>query len=141
MYILEFQSDSLRFVEVSFFGGWVCSLRKIFLRSKRCSNTYLILKNKKMWKCCSYKHTHNYYGYSLSNRLNTAHKTFCDSVQCNLLILKCNRWKYSPSSFSIVTCMPFEILSKTKKMKILLWKVIKIRWFWNFGLSDLKNNL
>ena len=26
-------------------------------------------------------------------------------------------------------------------MKILRWKVEKTRWFWNFGLGDLKNNL
>ena len=31
--------------------------------------------------------------------------------------------------------------SKLKTTKILLWKMIKTRWFWNFGLSDLKNNL
>ena len=37
--------------------------------------------------------------------------------------------------------MPFEILSKSKATKNLLWKVIKTRWFWNFGLGDLENNL
>ena len=54
---------------------------------------------------------------------------------------KCNRWKYSLSSFSIVNSMPFEILSKTKTTKTLLWKVIKTRWFWNFDLGDLENDL
>ena len=31
--------------------------------------------------------------------------------------------------------------SKLKTMKILLWKVLKTRWFWNFGLGDLENDL
>ena len=53
---------------------------------------------------------------------------------------KCNFWKYSPSSISTDTSMPFEILSKTKMTKILLWKVIKTRWFWNFGLGDIEND-
>ena len=42
---------------------------------------------------------------------------------------------------SLVTSMPFEILSKTKMMKIIYRKVIKTRWFWNFGLSDLEYDL
>ena len=31
--------------------------------------------------------------------------------------------------------------SKLETMKILLWKVIKTRLFWNFGLCDLENDL
>ena len=30
---------------------------------------------------------------------------------------------------------------KTKMKQIILWKVIKTRWFWNFGLGDLENDL
>ena len=32
-------------------------------------------------------------------------------------------------------------MSKTTTMKILLWKMIKTRWYWNFGNNDLKNDL
>ena len=51
-------------------------------------------------------------------------------LQCILIsgthwFQKCNYWKCSMGFFSIVTMMPFETLSKTKTMKILLWKVIK----------------
>ena len=47
---------------------------------------------------------------------------------------KSNRSKYSPSSFSKVTSMPCEMLSKTKTE----WKVIKSRWFWNSGFGDIE---
>ena len=40
-----------------------------------------IEEQKKLWKCSNYKHTHNEYAYSTSKRLNTAHVTFCDSVE------------------------------------------------------------
>ena len=34
MYAFEFQSDSLRFVEISFIGAWVCTSRRLFLGQK-----------------------------------------------------------------------------------------------------------
>ena len=91
------------------------------------------------------------FGSDLSKIVTPGLGGFWDQSQVNSA-LYIEFWSVDPSdlknvivgnillgSFSIVTIMPFEILSKTKITKILLWKVIKIRWFSNFGLGDVKN--
>ena len=58
MHSFEFQSDLLRFVEVSFFGGWLCSFRKkISYVKTMLEYLFDIEEFKKMWKCSNYKHT------------------------------------------------------------------------------------
>ena len=43
-----------------------------------------------------------------------------------------------PTDFKNVIVDQFLVLSKTKATKMILWKVIQTRWFWNFGLVTSK---
>jgi hypothetical protein len=75
---------------------------------------------------------------SKSNKLRTLQSILISGTHW---FQKCNHWKYSPSSFWGCRGHRGQTTSKPKMTKILLWKVIKTRWFWNFGLGDLENDL